>query len=200
MKRTLKASLVVSLLLLAGTAQAHQLCLPHEEAIARLQRDYGETAQGLGLGNRGQSVVELFTSRTGSWTILVTRTNGLSCITASGENWTPTETEIPQMAPPIADNGSTTGNPRKSPARGEASWVIRPDKGNSGRVRILPPHAAQCHGIPHAAVAPTRWPAGGAERDGTGPPPAATQRANFGRRGAYEKTWVRYHTEWPSQS
>ncbi len=106
MKRTLKASLVALLLVLAGTARAQ--CLPHEEAIARLQRDYGETAQGLGLGNRGQSVVELFTSRTGSWTILVTRTNGLSCIAASGENWTLTETEIPQMVPPIADDGSTS--------------------------------------------------------------------------------------------
>ncbi len=108
MKRTLKASLVVSLLLLAGTAQAHQPCLPHEEAIARLQRDHSETAMGFGLGNRGQSVMELFTSESGSWTVLITRTNGLSCITASGENWTPTETEIPQNAPPIADDGSTS--------------------------------------------------------------------------------------------
>ena len=89
MKRTLKVSLLVSLLVPAGIAQAR--CLPHEEAIARLKRDYGETAQGVGLGNRGRSVMELFTSTTGSWTILVTRTNGLSCIAASGENWTPTE-------------------------------------------------------------------------------------------------------------
>lgn len=89
MKHTLKVSLLVSLLVLAGAARAR--CLPHEEAIARLQRDYGETAQGLGLGSRGRSVTELFTSKTGSWTILITRANGLSCIAASGENWTPTE-------------------------------------------------------------------------------------------------------------
>lgn len=89
MKHTLKVSLLVSLLVLAGAARAR--CLPHEEAIARLQRDYGETAQGLGLGSRGRSVTELFTSTTGSWTILVTRADGLSCIAASGENWTPTE-------------------------------------------------------------------------------------------------------------
>jgi hypothetical protein len=89
MKRTLKVSLLVSLLVLAGAARAR--CLPHEEAIARLQRDYGETAQGLGLGNRGRSVTELFTSEAGSWTILVTRANGLSCIAASGENWIPME-------------------------------------------------------------------------------------------------------------
>ena len=89
MKRTLKVSLVASLLVLAGAAQAR--CLPHEEAVARLQRDYGETAQGLGLGTRGQSIMELFASKTGNWTILITRANGLSCIAASGEDWTPAE-------------------------------------------------------------------------------------------------------------
>ena len=91
MKRTLKVSLIASLLGMAGAAQAQQLCLPHEEAISRLQEYHGETAKGLGLGNRGESVMELFTSKKGSWTILVTRTNGLSCIAASGENWIPTE-------------------------------------------------------------------------------------------------------------
>ena len=89
MKRTLIVSLVASLLVLAGTAQAR--CLPREEAIAQLQQYHGKTARGLGLGNRGRSVIELFTSKTGSWTILITRTNGLSCIAASGENWTPME-------------------------------------------------------------------------------------------------------------
>ncbi len=89
MKRTVKVSLVASLLVLTGTAQAR--CLPHEEAIAQLQQHRGETAHGLGVDNRGRAVLELFVSDTGSWTILVTRTDGLSCITASGENWTPTE-------------------------------------------------------------------------------------------------------------
>ena len=90
MKRSLKVSLVASLLVLAGAAQAAE-CLPHEEAIARLQKDHGESVQGLGVFNRGHSVMELFVSKTGSWTALITRTNGLSCIAASGENWTPTK-------------------------------------------------------------------------------------------------------------
>ena len=91
MKRTLKVSLVASLLVLAGTAQAQRLCLPHEQAITKLQQYHGETAKGLGLSNRGPSVMELFVSDTGSWTILVTRTDGLSCVAASGQSWTPTE-------------------------------------------------------------------------------------------------------------
>ncbi len=85
----MKVSLVASLLVLAGTAQAE--CPPREEVIARLQQYHGETAKRLGLGKRGQSVVELFVSDTGGWTILVTHTSGLSRNAASGENWTPTE-------------------------------------------------------------------------------------------------------------
>ena len=62
--------------------------------MSQLQQSHGETAKGLGLGNRGQSVIELFVSETGSWTILITRTNGLSCIAASGENWTPMDGKL----------------------------------------------------------------------------------------------------------
>ena len=102
MKRTMKVSLVASLLVLAGTAQAQQFrCLPHEETITQLQQYHGETAKGRGLGNRGQSVMKLFTSETGSWTILVTHTNGRSCITASGENWTPTEGATATVEEPV---------------------------------------------------------------------------------------------------
>ena len=87
--------------LLCLPAAAQQLCLPHAEAISRLQQYHGETAKGLGLGHRGASVIEVFTNATtGSWTILVTRTNGLSCIAASGEDWTTLEGELTEEETP----------------------------------------------------------------------------------------------------
>ena len=46
------------------------------------------------MGNRGQLVTQLFVSDTGSWTILGTRTNGTSCILASGRDWTVMEGEL----------------------------------------------------------------------------------------------------------
>ncbi len=53
------------------------------------------------MGNRGESVTELFTNgKSGSWTILVTRTNGLSCIAASGEDWTVMEGELTEKETP----------------------------------------------------------------------------------------------------
>jgi len=68
-------------------AQGMSVCLPHDDAVAKLKKSYGEEKIGLGLGQRGASVVELFVSETGTWTVLVTRTNGMSCVAASGDNW-----------------------------------------------------------------------------------------------------------------
>ena len=47
---------------------------------------FDEKVVGLGLEN----VIELYVSSAGSWTILVTLTNGMSCIAAAGLNWTDT--------------------------------------------------------------------------------------------------------------
>ncbi len=66
-------------------------CLPHDDAVSNLKQHYDEDAIGLGLSNKGQSVVELFVADTGSWTILVTNTQGVSCVAAAGQNWSDTK-------------------------------------------------------------------------------------------------------------
>ncbi len=63
-------------------------CVPHNVAEEQLAKVFNEKVVGLGLGKNQESVVELYVSSHGSWTILVTMTNGMSCIAASGENWT----------------------------------------------------------------------------------------------------------------
>ena len=68
--------------------------------MARLQRDHGETARGIGVGDTGQLVTELFVSDTGSFTVLVTRTNGLSCIVAGGHDWTVLEGKLTEEDTP----------------------------------------------------------------------------------------------------
>ena len=40
-----------------------------------------------GLTQEGKAMFELFTSEGGSWTLIVTDTEGKSCIIASGEGW-----------------------------------------------------------------------------------------------------------------
>lgn len=78
-----------------GVAQARYYCLPHEQAAEKLSTKFEEKVVGIGLGQDQKSVVELYVSNEGSWTILVTLNNGMSCITAAGKDWT-------EMAPTAA--------------------------------------------------------------------------------------------------
>ncbi|SDG49889.1 hypothetical protein [Sulfitobacter delicatus] len=62
-------------------------CGPREAVVTRLADGYGETRQSMGLGGNN-AVVEIFASdETGSWTITVTGTNGITCLVASGQGF-----------------------------------------------------------------------------------------------------------------
>lgn len=68
----------------SASAQAGQ-CATRDLVLERLSSKYGETRQSIGLGaNNG--VVETFASaETGTWTIVVTMPNGMTCLVASGQ-------------------------------------------------------------------------------------------------------------------
>ncbi len=91
MTRLLTTALLSATLALSATApataQMRTGCLPHETAVSKLEQGYDEHRVGLGIGPSGNAVYELYVADTGTWTILVTRANGLSCIAASGDSW-----------------------------------------------------------------------------------------------------------------
>ncbi len=87
----LAALTAAAALYMAGTgqasAQSQRNCGPREAVIKQLAEGYGETRQSVGIGSNN-SMVEVFASEeTGSWTILVTMANGLSCLVASGQSF-----------------------------------------------------------------------------------------------------------------
>lgn len=60
-------------------------CASREAVVERLGTKYGESRQSIGLGTNN-AVVEVFASLdTGTWTITVTMTNGMTCIVAAGQ-------------------------------------------------------------------------------------------------------------------
>ncbi|AVO36582.1 hypothetical protein [Pukyongiella litopenaei] len=62
-------------------------CEIRERMLMNLARNYGETRQSIGLDGSG-SLMELFASReTGTWTIIKTLPNGLTCMIGSGESF-----------------------------------------------------------------------------------------------------------------
>jgi hypothetical protein len=74
-------------LILPLIAAAQQQCAPRETAVKNLAEKYNEHPIGMGLDDRG-IILEVFVSEGGeTWTIVVTRPDGVSCAVASGQGW-----------------------------------------------------------------------------------------------------------------
>ena len=60
-------------------------CGPRERVLTTLAEKYHETRRSIGLATQGR-VMEVFASdESGSWTIIVTMPNGVTCLVASGQ-------------------------------------------------------------------------------------------------------------------
>jgi len=70
----------------ASGANAQQACGKRTDVVHSLGDKYKETTTAVGLVNNGM-LIEILTSKTGSWTLLMTRTNGVACVMAAGEAW-----------------------------------------------------------------------------------------------------------------
>ncbi|MFO1132519.1 MAG: hypothetical protein U1E16_11000 [Hyphomicrobiales bacterium] len=70
----------------ATATQQVSSCANHDEIVKVLAQRYHEAPRAIGLASRS-AVIEVFTSKSGTWTILLTKTDGASCILAAGSNW-----------------------------------------------------------------------------------------------------------------
>lgn len=61
-------------------------CAPRDEVVALLHQRFGEAVVGRGL-SAGGSLVEVYASGGGTWTIVATRPAGVSCLIAAGDAW-----------------------------------------------------------------------------------------------------------------
>ena len=73
-------------LIFAAPTWAQTVCGERTRFLEQLGKRFKEAPAALGVVDNG-SVLELLTSRVGSWTILVTAPDGTTCMVASGENW-----------------------------------------------------------------------------------------------------------------
>jgi hypothetical protein len=62
------------------------VCGKRADVEKMLKEQFGERAMAHGLAHSG-AVAEIFTSRKGTWTIVATSPNGMSCLIGSGESW-----------------------------------------------------------------------------------------------------------------
>lgn len=76
----------------AAKAEAVNKCMPRSEMLKQLSSLYKEAPVAVGVGDNG-AVLEVLASHDGAtWTAVVTRTNGVSCVVMSGDSW--------QISPP----------------------------------------------------------------------------------------------------
>jgi hypothetical protein len=63
-------------------------CGKRTEVVKMLRDNFGETPIAQGQADTG-AVAEVFISSKGSWTIVATSPNGMSCMVGAGEKWRP---------------------------------------------------------------------------------------------------------------
>ena len=76
----------VTLFSSAGVASAAAPCGSHAAVAKSLTTKFKEARRIMGVVN-ARAVMEIFMSPQGTWTMVITDTRGISCITASGEEW-----------------------------------------------------------------------------------------------------------------
>ena len=78
--------IIAAAALLATTAQAQApLCMPHNMMVDALRGRFGEEQRMIAASSR--AITEIFeNAETGSWTLLITSTNGMACIRGSGKD------------------------------------------------------------------------------------------------------------------
>lgn len=87
-KRNLSAALVFGLAATAPPAFAQSIPCGNRELITdRLGDSFHEAQLGIGLQSDNRLIEIWSSTESGSWTILLTRPDGASCVLASGQNW-----------------------------------------------------------------------------------------------------------------
>ena len=84
-KPIILAALAFSVLT-AGAAQAQQICAPRANLVEKLKAEFNEEPDAVGVTTNG-GLFEVLSSSEGTWTVLATGPNGVSCLVLSGEGW-----------------------------------------------------------------------------------------------------------------
>lgn len=73
-------------------------CGQRTTIVEWLEKQFDEKRAGIGISLEGR-LVEIFTSGSGSWTVLMTFPGGPTCLILSGENWHPIK--VPPSGPAV---------------------------------------------------------------------------------------------------
>lgn len=78
--------IVALLLALFASPAAAQNCAPHGDVVAALSERFSEEQRVIALTENG-TILEFFGAETGSWTIVITGPDGMSCLVSAGADF-----------------------------------------------------------------------------------------------------------------
>lgn len=78
--------LIGSSFISTAAAAAQSVCGTHGTVSENLKKGYAEAPVSMGVTTNG-AVIEVFASEKGTWTLVLTQPNGLSCLIAAGLDW-----------------------------------------------------------------------------------------------------------------
>ena len=81
----------------APPAEAQTMfCAQRDNLVELLKAQYEEKQRGFGLADQ-RTVVELYVGPNGSWTLMLTKSTGVSCVLGSGDDWQDTNPPVPEI-------------------------------------------------------------------------------------------------------
>ena len=83
------ASIALFALMFASSpaAAGGPYCAQRAKLIEGLSTKFQEHRKGVGITSAGTGALEVYASEDGTWTVVVTTTQGRTCILASGHSW-----------------------------------------------------------------------------------------------------------------
>ena len=86
LRRTVGALALTSCILSAPAPAQAAVCMEHKILVSYLTQEYSEAPRALGLVT-DSNVMEVYVSKKGTWTIVLTTAQGVACIVAAGDTW-----------------------------------------------------------------------------------------------------------------
>lgn len=101
MLKILVTAIALILFTSEAVAQSQQACSPRTDVLGHLAKKYGEAPVAIGVTNKGGLIEVLTTGDGGTWTIILSNPNGISCFVAAGEGWRTKEYDNSKQEPVI---------------------------------------------------------------------------------------------------
>ena len=83
----LAAGVLAPVTVISESAAAMRVCGERVKMTKMLSGKYQEKPKAIGVSSTGKSVLEVYTSSEGSWTLLLTTAKGMTCIMGAGHSW-----------------------------------------------------------------------------------------------------------------